>query len=77
MSINAGSASSDIEARNHRPFNKATSTTPCVVHANGWEKMPLIDIVTATGEMSKIERQEILKQKSLFDKTKVQLTNDY
>lgn len=32
-----------------RPVNTATGTRPCVVHANGWDKQPLLTLLERCG----------------------------
>jgi hypothetical protein len=71
MSGAVGTAGQDVEGRNGRPYNVATYTRPCVIHANGWEKMPLIRIVEECGHITSSEREELLRTKSTFDKAKV------
>lgn len=66
-----GSAAADVTASAGKLFNIATRTSPCVIHANGWEKMPLIKLVLDAGEITESERDTLLETKSTFEKTKV------
>ena len=62
-----------MDSSGKRPFNKATNSRPCVIHANGWEKMPLIQMVRDTGEITPAVAAEMFNVKAKFDKTKVLL----
>ncbi len=67
----SGSAASDVKVRDGRPYNYATLSRPCIIHANGWEKQPLIDIVRQSGKISPIESDIALERKAAIDKAKV------
>ena len=67
----AGASSADFEIVNDRPLNVATRSQPCVIHANGWEKLPLIDLVRRTGEITQAQQDDLLRTKEEFDKKKV------
>jgi hypothetical protein len=66
-----GSAATDVSVVDGRPVNVATGTKPCVLHANGWEKLPLIEIVERCGRISKEERDRLLEEKQEFESKKV------
>ena len=49
-----------------RPVNTATGTRPCVVHANGWDKQPLLAL---------LERCGLLEDAGLLDAVKARREN--
>ena len=46
---------------------------PVVVHANGWDKGPLLDILQHAGELTPQYRQQLLDLKATLEKQKVSL----
>ena len=66
-----GSAALDVTIENGQPKNVATGTQPCVVHANGWEKLPLIELVEASGRISKDQRDQLLSDRDALKKKQV------
>ena len=50
-----GRARKDVSASGGRVANHATGTYPCIVHANGWDKAPLLDLLHATDRLSREE----------------------
>ncbi len=54
-----GSAAGDVKIDAGRPLNMATGTRPCVLHANGWEKLPLINLVEKAGLVSAADLQSM------------------
>ena len=71
MTVSIESTPADFDIVENRPLNVATKSHPCVIHANGWEKLPLIDLVRRTGEITQERQEEILRIKSTFEKAKV------
>ena len=66
-----GAAAKEVTVKSGRPYNTATYNSPCVIHANGWEKQPLIDIVYATGEITQAQQEASMKLKFTLDQSKV------
>ncbi len=66
-----GSAKEDIVVRNSRPFNTATGTQPCIVHANGWDKGPLLDLLRDCNKLSSAQVRDLIETKAKLDKQKV------
>ena len=48
-------------------YNKATGTRPCVVHANGWDKGPLIDILKGLSLVTQDAITKLLSDKARSD----------
>ncbi|EGD76928.1 hypothetical protein PTSG_07269 [Salpingoeca rosetta] len=65
-----GSAKRDVVVRDGRIHNQATHTSPAVVHANGWDKGPLLDILQQAGELTPQYRQQLLDLKATLEKQK-------
>mmetsp|Transcript_821 Transcript_821/g.2728 ORF Transcript_821/g.2728 Transcript_821/m.2728 type:complete len:953 (-) Transcript_821:2162-5020(-) len=63
-----GSAKDDIQVRDGRPFNVVTGTRPCVLHANGWDKAPLLRIVTESGRFTPDEAASAETNMRLLEK---------
>ena len=57
--------------KDNRPYNSATKTSPCIIHANGWEKQPLIEIVKLSGEITAAQQANIMKLKAEVEAKKV------
>lgn len=49
----------------------ALPTQPCVVHANGWDKEPLLQILLDAGELSRSEWDAMEGEKAALEKSKV------
>lgn len=62
------SAKDDLEVRDGRPFNIATGTRPCVLHANGWDKSPLLRLVKDSGRFSQEQAQSAESRMRLLEK---------
>jgi hypothetical protein len=66
-----------------RPVNTATGTRPCVVHANGWDKQPLLALLERCGlledtgllEAVKARRETLEKTRTLQTREKVGASN--
>lgn len=60
-----GYAKEDIQINpmEGRPMNKVTGTYPAVVHANGWDKGPLLDIARRSGRITDKEAHLLAKAK--------------
>ena len=52
------------------PFVPVAGTRPSVVHANGWDKGPLIDILTGLSLVTPEEIEKLLNDKARLEKTK-------
>lgn len=66
-----GSAKEDVIVRNSRPFNTATGTQPCIVHANGWDKGPLLELLRDCNKLSAAQVRELIETKAKLDKQKI------
>ena len=53
----SGSAKNDVLVKDGRVVNKVTGTTPCIIHANSWDKRPLIKLVTQSHRLTKEQEQ--------------------
>lgn len=65
-----GDAGKDVIAKNGRIFNTATKTWPSIVHANGWDKGPLLTLLRDTGHLAPEMFDELVTQKKTLDKAK-------
>ncbi len=58
-----GSAKKDLSVEGKRIVNLATGTRPCVVHANGWDKGPLLTLLIDTGRLTDEYQQQLVAKK--------------
>jgi hypothetical protein len=42
-----------------RPFNTATGTQPCILHANGWDKGPLLEFIEKSGRFTEEQAAQV------------------
>ncbi len=68
-----GRAKEDVEVVNDRLHNKATQTDPCIVHANGWDKGPLLKLLSRAHKLTDQEMADMIEQKATLEKTKVNI----
>lgn len=66
-----GSAAADLQVQGARVFNKATGTRPCILHANGWDKGPLLELLKQTGRLTAAQQSELTATKASLEKKKI------
>jgi hypothetical protein len=49
---------------------QATGTDPCILHANGWDKGPLLSLLQEAGRLSEQQQHDLLELKAALEKKK-------
>lgn len=71
-----GSAKDDLVVRDNRPFNTATGTRPCIVHANGWDKGPLLQLAADSHRLVGADLASARSRKTNLEKTRALQTRE-